>query len=272
MLADLITSFAALLWPLLVLAALLLLWRPLAALLRRSDLELELGGQRISITQLNDQQNRMIVDLQNQVLSLREQVEALSAGAGVPGGPASGGDDHGAGVPGRLPSPVGSRSVTPGGPPSGTGDRPVVPGGTPSGRSVHGGGGTAARPSSREILWVDDHPENNAIMIDGLQRDGVTVTLARSTSEAMERLKYGDFEAIISDMGRRESGAEVPTAGLTLLRKVRELDPSIPFVIYGSPATMRAHGAAALDAGVTDVTSSQMAVREVLSGAGVLER
>lgn len=229
MLADLITSVAALLWPLLVLAALLLLWRPLAGLLRRSDLELELGGQRISITQLNDQQNRLIVDLQNQVALLREQVESLS--------------------PGR-----------PGGAPSGNGRRDQGPVSVPR-----------PGPGSREILWVDDHPENNAILIDGLQQDGAMVTLARSTREAMERLRYGDYGAIISDMGRTEDGVETPTAGLTLLRQVREVDPAIPFVIYGSPATTEAHGAAALEAGATRMTSSQMAVRQVLGKAGVLE-
>lgn len=290
MLADLITSVAALLWPLLVLTALMLLWRPLAALLRKSDLELELGGQRISITQLNDQQNRMIVDLQHQVLSLREQVDALSAGARVHGGPPSGMDDDGGGVPGRPPSGLDERAmvpgeapsdtvdhaVTPGGPPPGTAGHGTAPGGPPPGAAHHGDGVPAheptARPSTREILWVDDHPENNAIMIDGLQRDGVMVTLARSTGEAMERLRYGSYGAIISDMGRREDGSERPTAGLTLLRKVRELDPAIPFVIYGSPTTTRTHAAAALEAGVTDMTSSQMTVREVLGGAGILER
>ncbi|MBO0609462.1 response regulator [Myceligenerans salitolerans] len=269
MAADLITSFAALLWPLLVLAALLLLWRPLAALLRRSDLELELGGQRISITQLNDQQNRMIVDLQNQVLSLREQVEALSAGTSRPGWASPRVDVPGVVVPGRPRSDVGDHGEL--------GDTPGFDGhGTPGTSSDTDADGRTpdpappARPTSREILWVDDHPENNAIMIDGLQRDGVMVTLARSTGEAIERLKYGDYGAIISDMGRRENGSEAPTAGLTLLRKVRELDPAIPFVIYGSPETVRNHGAAALGAGVTEMTSSQMTVRELLGEAGIV--
>ncbi|WP_225997824.1 response regulator [Myceligenerans pegani] len=301
MIADLITSVAALLWPLLVLAALLLLWRPLAALLRKSDLELELGGQRISITQLNDQQNRMIVDLQNQVVALRERVEALSGG-GVPGWPASGVDGPGAGLPGSPPSDVGGREPTPGAPPSDDGGngapgmppsgidgrdagvpgrppsdahdhRPGVPGLPPSAADDGDGRpGQGTRATSREVLWVDDHPENNAILIDGLQRDGAVVTLARSTREAMERLRYGSYGAIISDMGRREDGTEVPTAGLTLLRKVREVDPAVPFVIYGSPETMRAHGATARAAGATDMTSSQMTVREVLGEAGVLER
>lgn len=266
MIADLIASFAALLWPLLVLAALLLLWRPLAALLRRSDLELELGGQRISITQLNDQQNRMIVDLQNQVVALRERVEVLSGGgvspsadghgAGMPGWPTANGDGHDAGVPGRPPS-------------DGESYRPGVPG-APSADHGDRSPGHGPRPISREVLWVDDHPENNAILVDGLQRDGTMVTLARSTREAMERLRYGSYGAIVSDMGRREDGAEVPTAGLTLLRKVRELDPAVPFIIYSSPQAVRAHGVAAREAGVTNLTSSQMAVRAVLGEAGVL--
>ncbi|MBL0886135.1 response regulator [Myceligenerans indicum] len=242
MAADLITSFAALLWPLLVLAALLLLWRPLAALLRRSDLELELGGQRITITQLNDQQNRMIADLQKQVASLRAQVEGFSAGGELTGPPVPDVGD-GTGMPGGQPSH----------------DRVPVPGHEP-----------AERQASREVLWVDDHPENNAIMLDGLQRDGVVVTLARSTREAMERLRYGRFGAIVSDMGRTEDGTENPTAGLTLLRKVRELDPAIPFVVYTSPATVRSHGAVAFEAGVTEVTSSEMTVRAVLGAAGIL--
>ena len=43
--AEILTAVATLVWPLLVLVALLVLWRPLTRLLGTADVTVEIGGQ-----------------------------------------------------------------------------------------------------------------------------------------------------------------------------------------------------------------------------------
>lgn len=80
------------------------------------------------------------------------------------------------------------------------------------------------------VLWVDDRPENNVYERQAFEAQGVELTLALSTKEALEFLKYNKFAAIISDMGRNEG----PSEGYVLLEKLRSSGDSTPFVIYAS--------------------------------------
>lgn len=87
---------------------------------------------------------------------------------------------------------------------------------------------------TKNILWVDDRPENNSWERQALESYGMHFALARSSDEAKQLLSgSSDFAAIISDMGRPGD----PSAGLTLLRWVRE-DPlrDQPYFIYTSTA------------------------------------
>lgn len=85
------------------------------------------------------------------------------------------------------------------------------------------------RKASRStILWVDDRPENNNYERQSLEALGITFVLARSTDEALEKIRSDNFMAIISDMGRPPD----PRAGYTLLEKLRASGSQTPYIIY----------------------------------------
>lgn len=85
----------------------------------------------------------------------------------------------------------------------------------------------------KEILWVDDRPENNVYERNVLEHYGIEFTLALSTKQALNCLKHDRFSLIISDMGRNEGEKE----GYVLLEAVRRTDQKIPYLIYtGSKA------------------------------------
>jgi CheY-like chemotaxis protein len=82
----------------------------------------------------------------------------------------------------------------------------------------------------RQILWVDDHPENNTLEVKSLESLGIEVVFAESTAEAMQKLKGNEFDVVISDMARHDDDQ----AGYSLLEKVRALRPGTPFILYSS--------------------------------------
>jgi CheY-like chemotaxis protein len=76
--------------------------------------------------------------------------------------------------------------------------------------------------SALQVLWVDDNPTNNAQEIKIMNELGATITLARSTDEALDKVRHEQFDVIISDMGRREHGRDDYRAGYDLLEKLKE--------------------------------------------------
>lgn len=84
------------------------------------------------------------------------------------------------------------------------------------------------RAGRATVLWVDDRPSNNVHERQALEALGVTFVLAMSTDEALERVKYQSFDAIISDMGRPPDSE----AGYTLLDALRKNGNQTPFIIY----------------------------------------
>ncbi len=80
----------------------------------------------------------------------------------------------------------------------------------------------------KEILWVDDRPENNVYERNTLEHYGLVFSLALSTQQALHSMKHKKFALIISDMGRKEGDRE----GYKLLEEIRKFDNTIPFIIY----------------------------------------
>ena len=80
----------------------------------------------------------------------------------------------------------------------------------------------------KEILWVDDNPDNNLYERYLFEASGIAVTSAQSTDEAMNLLNSHRYSAIISDMQRAEGGE----AGIELLQKIRNMNNNTPFFIY----------------------------------------
>lgn len=88
----------------------------------------------------------------------------------------------------------------------------------------------ANKKVNKEILWVDDCPENNYYERSILENYGFKFTLALSTEQAMQFLRQNEYGLIISDMKRKEGDQE----GYILLEKIRAADFNIPFIIYAS--------------------------------------
>ncbi|MGI5188700.1 hypothetical protein ACQEVI_11230 [Promicromonospora sp. CA-289599] len=243
-----------------MIVVLLVFGRQLLSKLRSSDdVTLEIGGQRLNFKQATDQQSDMITDLQREVASLKQRL------------------DHADSVPGGTTSRPGERT------PPGY----ALP--DPEAEPAEGSEGAAwdpddtswmleeqerrisapTGPAFHSILWVDDHPENNAVLADSWRRDGAHVEIARSTSEALQLLESHAYGLVISDMGRQESGVDVPDAGLRLLTKFRMTDPVTPFALYGNVGPFAATAKAA---GATMVTGSTFELMEFASSLGMLDQ
>ncbi|MEV0893004.1 hypothetical protein [Promicromonospora sp. NPDC050262] len=234
--ADLIGAVASLLWPLLVIVVLLVFGRQLLSKLRNSDdVTLEIGGQRLNLKQATDQQSDMITDLQHEVALLKRQLDGV-----LPNPEAETIEQFQAATPRSDETAWTSQEQ----------ERQV---------SV---------PVNLPILWVDDHPENNAMVAESWRRDGAEVDTARSTAEAMRLLAGRRYGMVISDMGRHESGVDVSDAGLRLLAKVRAADAHLPFVLYGNVEPV---AEAARAAGATLVTGSTFELVDYASKVGMLQ-
>jgi CheY-like chemotaxis protein len=85
-------------------------------------------------------------------------------------------------------------------------------------------------PPRLRVLWVDDRPENNTAFAADLERRGIGVSVARSTSLALVLLERNKYMAVISDMGRAEGTRE----GFHLLDAMRARGDDTPFYIFAS--------------------------------------
>lgn len=114
------------------------------------------------------------------------------------------------------------------------------------------------------LLWVDDNPKNNAMLIQNFTEKGISITTAISTKEALLKMETEKFDAIITDMGRTESGERLDTAGIDLSIKIRENDKNIPIFIYSWSKTAKSKMDEAKDAGITKVATSKSDLIEAL--------
>jgi CheY-like chemotaxis protein len=134
------------------------------------------------------------------------------------------------------------------------------------------GVGEAAGPSGPgrpTLLWVDDHPDGNALELAKLRDDGIEVLLARSTAEALDVLSLRrGVHAVVTDLGRTEDGEFRTHAGLALLRQLKEAEHDQPVLVYTEAARAELYRQDALDAGAALVTASPVellaALRRIL--------
>jgi CheY-like chemotaxis protein len=80
----------------------------------------------------------------------------------------------------------------------------------------------------RKVLWVDDNPNNNDLERKAMDAYSISFELAKSTGEALGRLRNEKFDAIISDMARPPDYV----AGYTLLEALRSSGDNTPYFIY----------------------------------------
>ena len=105
----------------------------------------------------------------------------------------------------------------------------------------------------RKILWVDDYPSNNDAIIDLYRQQGIEFDLALNTAHALDYLAKGEYDLVISDIGR---GSE-PDAGVRMIREInRHLGSPPPILIFSSLQAVERFGKSAKKEGASVVTAS----------------
>lgn len=78
------------------------------------------------------------------------------------------------------------------------------------------------------ILWVDDDPLNNLFERRAFATLGIFCDSYATNADAMAALQAGDYDVVVSDIGR----GDLPETGWDTLDEVRSKQPEIPFVFY----------------------------------------
>jgi CheY-like chemotaxis protein len=99
-----------------------------------------------------------------------------------------------------------------------------------------------ATPADAGVLWVDDRPEHNARLLNGLRADGVRIDVAGTTGEALERLGRRPYAIVVSDLSR----VDRPDDGVRLLEQASGTAPVVIFSRFGSAADAHRDGPAAV--------------------------
>jgi DNA-binding NtrC family response regulator len=100
-----------------------------------------------------------------------------------------------------------------------------------------------------QVLIVDDEPEHAEVMADALRKPGHVCTIVNSVPAALEELKGGAFDVVVTDLRMPSSGGkdgvavDGSDAGLRVLDAVRRLQPAAETVMvtaHGDVPTARA--------------------------------
>jgi CheY-like chemotaxis protein len=120
----------------------------------------------------------------------------------------------------------------------------------------------------KNILWVDDKPDGNALQIQKLIQDGHSVLLAKTTAEAIQLVAKASFDLVISDMGRWEGlAAYHPDAGLKLISTLKSLNILTPVILFTTHRAIEGYGQAARDLGVFGMTNSPVELYALIDRA-----
>ena len=109
------------------------------------------------------------------------------------------------------------------------------------------------------VLWVDDFPSNNAFLIQGFEEEGIRVRKELSTKSGLFALANERFNAIITDLGRKEDGTDNPFAGLDFIEAVRSSGCPTPILVFAGRRGLE-NRERLLSAGATEVTASPVEV------------
>lgn len=114
---------------------------------------------------------------------------------------------------------------------------------------------TAQKPAAR-VLWLDDHPRNNTLLVEQLARENIKVDLAQSLAQALSLLQKNQYALLITDMARLEGGQRIKDAGVRTVHDVRQAMPDLPVIVYCSKDTVASYGKEAEAAGARFITAS----------------
>jgi|688.fasta_scaffold04205_24 CheY-like chemotaxis protein len=247
---KLIQAFSSAAWPGIVFYIIFSYRRQIATLIESAksrEFTMEVGGQKLSMKEANQQQQIFINDLQEQLNEIRKKIEESTP---IP--PLSPPEEDldfspNLSTGGSIPPSISSSTNFNENP------TPIVPTATPY-----------LMPNSNAVLWVDDNPKNNSYFIDLLQNRGYRVDLALSTSDALSKINNNTYRLILSDMGRTEKGKYIKYAGMVLLETIRNQGETLPLVFFCTSK----HTIELLDkvkeSGGYAITSSQTELRAIL--------
>ena len=114
--------------------------------------------------------------------------------------------------------------------------------------------GAASNPRA-QVLIVDDELDHAEVMADALKRPGHICTIAGDVPKALDELRHGSFDVIITDLrmpnsaGANGVSPDGGNAGMKLLEAARQLQPNAETIMvtaHGDVPTARAafkHGA-----------------------------
>jgi CheY-like chemotaxis protein len=108
------------------------------------------------------------------------------------------------------------------------------------------------------LLWVDDHPENNAQEARMLRASGADIHSVANRIEARAEAEKFVYDVVISDMRRSQ-----PDSGLLLLNWFRLERPNLPFILY----SRHAERSSALSAGAFGATNDPNTLFELVRQA-----
>ncbi|WP_193317024.1 response regulator [Janthinobacterium sp. FT14W] len=114
----------------------------------------------------------------------------------------------------------------------------------------------AAQKPASLVLWLDDHPRNNTLLVEQLERENIKVEQAVSMRQALAMLQQKHYALLITDMARAENGRRIKDAGVHTVREVRQSQPALPIVVYCSKDTLASYGTEAEAAGARFITTS----------------
>ena len=244
--SAIISSIATILWPLIVIVIVFAFRRSVEALIisaRGRKFAVKIGEMELSMDEFSKQQGDMIKDLQTRVNELQRQIDPKSV-------------ETESNIPTTENTTFEEKRVEI--------------------RRAEDLPKAASKPGAKnipldidddisDILWVDDHPKNNAFIIDSLKESEVKVSTALSTEDALKHFKLGTFDCVISDTCRQE-GKETPNchAGFELSSLIRELDEDVPIYIYTDKVDEKMK-AKAHTVGATAITSSPSELLKLLS-------
>lgn len=113
----------------------------------------------------------------------------------------------------------------------------------------------------KKLLWVDDCPINNELVINFLRSKNIHVDIAISTEEGLNFFISNKYDVIITDMAR---GIE-RDAGITLIKKLKAQDCKTPIIVYTSQSGLCQYGTQALNLGANKVTNGTADIISSLS-------
>ncbi len=100
-----------------------------------------------------------------------------------------------------------------------------------------------------QVLIVEDEPDHAEVMADALRKPGHVCTLVNGVSRALEELRHGTFDVVVTDLRMPESGGkdgvapDGSDAGLKVLAAARKYQPNAETIMvtaHGDVPTARA--------------------------------